>query len=88
LRMPCQRNQRCLSRYVAVLKRIPSFCRPNAHDVLISFALQDKTTRGRLLVVQNSLSLPRRDFPQQLKIAYRLCNDVADQEVRKDEIPM
>ena len=42
---------------------------------------QDKATRGRLLVIQNSLSLPRRGFPQELKVAYRLCNDVADPEV-------
>jgi hypothetical protein len=52
----------------------------------ISHVFPDKGIRGRMLVIQNSLALPRKGFPEQLKVAYRLCNDVADHEVCMDHL--
>lgn len=41
----------------------------------------DKECRGRCLVILNGLSLPQPGYQAQLKLAYRLCNDVEDSEV-------
>jgi len=41
---------------------------------------QDKKCRGIKLALSNMLLLPRDGFPEQLKVAYRLCNDVAKNE--------
>ncbi|KAG7338824.1 AAA ATPase domain containing protein [Nitzschia inconspicua] len=41
---------------------------------------QDKASRGRMLVIQNSLALPRHGFSEQLKVACRLCDDVSDND--------
>ncbi|KAL3907750.1 MAG: hypothetical protein SGILL_008748, partial [Bacillariaceae sp.] len=55
-----------------------SLCEFISSEINTSF--QDKASRGRNLVIQNTLTLPHRGFPQQLKVAYRLCNDVGDKE--------
>jgi hypothetical protein len=42
----------------------------------------DKSTRGRCLVVKNGLMrMPKRGFQNNLKLAYRLCNDAGDTDV-------
>jgi hypothetical protein len=47
----------------------------------IQTVFPDNASRSRILVIQNSLSLPRQGFPEQLEMAYRLCTDVADTDV-------
>jgi hypothetical protein len=48
----------------------------------IDSIFRDKSSRGRMWIILNSLTLPRRQgFQTQLKVAYRLCNDSADSEV-------
>jgi hypothetical protein len=47
----------------------------------IQIVIPDKASRARILVIQNSLSLPRQGFSEELKVAYRLCTDVADSDV-------
>jgi hypothetical protein len=56
-----------------------SFCLDVGRQIDDLYA--DKESQGRCLVIRNSLCLPQVGYQAQLKLAYRLCNDVGDTEV-------